>query len=254
MNLLAGAKREAAISRAQGAIDRSTSQYYGEKGDRGDAMGRMFAQMAERHGSTVEAMLTARAREARGMSGQEQEDRLKASIAEASRVAPELTAGYQSSPSAVAWGEAKRQEFQPGLNAAIEAAMVEANRRGLSSYDMGNLRTMGLDQAALGREATEAGMVSSVGNAELDAKYGAQMRQLNTNLNNAGQAGGNLALAGGVLQQAGLLGMSIGAMGRPTQGAMAPAVQETLNQGTGAAMTAPFTSPDQIGSYGFFRR
>lgn len=240
LQLFGQRKRERATNRAQGNLERAAQAYYQERGERSDALADVFSNLAAQRGQTTQQFLDSRLAEDRAMSGAEREDRLAQAVQAAQFAVPEAY-GLDGLDASMA---AQARQYQPTLDAVSEVGMADAMMRGLSDYDLQQARLRDLEYAGQQRHGTQAGIVSGVGSAELDTAYGQQQRLLNQRLADAGQAGGNLSLAGAILQQGGLLTSSIGAMQRPPT---PPPPQDTVKGGLGMTdLFRPGPNPNQM--------
>lgn len=218
MNFASGKKREKAVARAQAALTAATNKFHTERGERADALGRVFAGLANQSGMSKLDFLDQRNSEARTRAGELSREGTAANIADArrtiqDRLAPPTGARIQQAAAGGDFRDAlgvQMAEIQPDIDVSENQALVGAQQRGFGGFEQGIQDQLGLQLAGFTDQGIQADIGTQLTDAVATNKFASLRRQLGLDLKNAGNKGDKLALIGGLLQQGGNLTMGFG--------------------------------------------
>ncbi len=217
LNFAAGRKRENAVSEAQDRLEAATSQFFTGKQERLGVLDRAFEALAAQRGTSIAQMLAARNSEARGRASDAARDGSATNIAAAQGVLQKrLTAPARAAQPSSA-GEFRDSladnvaRLQPDVELAERGVTIGGARRGEAGFDKQLTDVLGRQLAQLGDQGLGLNIDRDINEAAKQNQFNAIMNQLGVRLDRAGEAGGDLRLIGGLLQQGGQAATSIGA-------------------------------------------
>ena len=225
MQFGAGDARERAVGRAQDRLEQATQASFTARTGRQSALDLMFESLAGQEGTSIQAFLNKRLSTARLLASDNAREGSAAAVAEARGILSKRLAPPSGVPlSRPAAGgdfreslEAQLAELQPDIDIALEQAGVQAARRGETGFDRSARDILGQQLGLLKQRGAEVNIGAGITEAAAANRFASLQNQLGLNLRQAGEAGGNLRLIGGLLQQGGLLATGIGA-NRPISG------------------------------------